>query len=67
MLVQYIAPSPKQVLSLILCWGLHASAETGLKEDALNADELSADNSLGDLEDAFDDGQDEPHMCQDEF
>jgi len=46
-------------LSLILCWGLHASAETDLKEDALNANELSADSSLGDLEDAFDDGQDE--------
>ena len=55
-----VSPSPEQALSLILCWGLHASAGTELKEEALNADELSADRSLGDLEDAFDDGQDEP-------
>ena len=47
-------------MSLILCWGLNVSAGTELKEEALNADELSADRSLGNLEDAFDDGQDEP-------
>ena len=51
--------SPEQALSLILCWGLHASAETELQEEAPGANELQGDVSWGDLEDAFDDGQDE--------
>ena len=53
-LLYKVSASLKQILSLILCWGLYASAETELREEAANTDELPAA-----LEDVLDDGPEE--------